>query len=499
MFRFLPSSFQSSLRQSLRCAALLLTLPVLGAVSARADYTTTVQPTTSYGVWDGWGCSLAWWANVFGTRTDLAGTIFGVGTVSLTTNTGTYALHGLGLNIARYNVGGSGSGMSVPTTMPAWKQIPGYWLNWNSSDPASSSFNWYTDSNQRNALWNARNAGATLFEAFSDSPMYWMCNSNSSAGSTTSGAEGLQSWNHAQSAVYLATVVKYAHDNWGINFTSVDPFNEPSAGWWNYSGASQEGCNIYTKTGTQQAVISALRTELNNRGMQGVGVAASDENSPDQALSTWNALDARTRGSISRINTHGYSGQSAYRGSNRGPLFSAVSAGGKKLWMSEYGEGDASGLTMAQSILLDLNQMHPSGWVYWQPLDSGGWGLIQSNPGDNWIGAPNPKYYVLAQFSRSIRPGMTILSSGDPNTVAAYDPAGHTLALVTLNGATGQWINYDLSHFSRAAGPITRWDTQTGGGDLYAQHNDTSLSGTKFWSWFSPNTVQTFVVQNVSL
>jgi len=72
MFRSLPSSFRSSLRRSLRCAALLLTLPVLGAVSARADYTTTVQPTTSYGVWDGWGCSLAWWANVFGTRDDLA-------------------------------------------------------------------------------------------------------------------------------------------------------------------------------------------------------------------------------------------------------------------------------------------------------------------------------------------------------------------------------------------------------------------------------------------
>lgn len=498
MFHFLRVRLRRRLVLGLY-AALLPLLLTLTTARSRADYTTTITPGTSWGAWDGWGCSLAWWANQFGTRTDLSDTVFTTNSVNLTTNTGTYALPGLGLNIVRYNIGGSGSGMTIPSSMPAWKQIQGYWLNWNSDNPASSSFNWYTDSNQRNALWNARNRGADFFEAFSNSPMWWMCYDSSSAGSTTNGAENLQSWNYDQFAKYLAIVVKYAHDNWGVNFTSVEPFNEPSAGWWNFNGAGQEGSNVYTSTGTQQAVLNDLRSELNSRGLSNVGISASDGNSPDQALSTWNALDSGTRGNIAQINTHGYSGQNAYRGSNRGPLYQAASAAGKRLWMSEYGESDGSGLTMAQSILLDMNQLHPSGWVYWQPFDSGGWGLIQSNPGDNWIGAPNAKYYVLAQFSRHIRQGMTIIGSGDANTVAAYDPSGHKLTLVTLNGSTAQWINYDLSRFSSVSGPITRWDTQTGGGDMHTQHNDTNLSGTRFWSWFSANTVQTFEVDNVSL
>ena len=33
--------------------------------TAHADATIAVNPGTSYGTWEGWGTSLAWWANVF--------------------------------------------------------------------------------------------------------------------------------------------------------------------------------------------------------------------------------------------------------------------------------------------------------------------------------------------------------------------------------------------------------------------------------------------------
>lgn len=52
--------------------------------------------------------------------------------------------------------------------------------------------------------------------------------------------------------------------------------------------------------------------------------------------------------------------------------------------------------------------------------------------------------------------------------------------------------------FTTVSGPITRWATHTGGGDQHTQHNDTNLSGKKFWSWFPANTVQTFEIQNVT-
>src|SRR4051794_22842883 len=81
-------------------------LSLLGVIllqaSARADYSTTVRPGTTWGTWDGWGASLCWWANVFGTRSDMADVLF---TTNYTSFNG-QLLPGLGLNIARYNAGG---------------------------------------------------------------------------------------------------------------------------------------------------------------------------------------------------------------------------------------------------------------------------------------------------------------------------------------------------------------------------------------------------------
>lgn len=481
--------------------SLLVTVLLPLAAAPVSAYVVQVNPEKSWTTWDGWGCSLAWWANQFGTRTDLADALFTTRSVSVTTNTGTYLLPGLGMNIARYNIGGTstapagGAYADIPSQMPPFKRIQGFWLNWASDDPASSSFDWTADAKQRAMLLKARDRGVNLFEAFSNAPMWWICANHSTAGSAA-GGDNLQSWNYDDFAKYLAIVTAYAKANWGITFASVEPFNEPSEWWWKYPGG-QEGCHF--DVATQKAVLSYLRSELNNRGLQPVGIGASDENSVDDGLKTWNGLDEVTKGVVTRVNVHGYSGQSAYRGANRPALYQSVSAAGKPLWMTEAGEGDGSGLTMAQSIMLDLNQMHATGWVYWQPFDSGGWGLVQSNPGDNWIGPPNPRYYVLAQFSRHIRPGTTMLDSGDPNTVAAYDSKAHKLVLVTLNEANAQWINYDLSRFRSVAGPVAQWATNTGGGDMYARKTNPVLAGASLNIWFPANTVQTLEVSGVYL
>jgi galactan endo-1,6-beta-galactosidase len=287
----------------------------------------------------------------------------------------------------------------------------------------------------------------------------------------------------------MATVAKWAKDNWGITFTSVDPFNEPVATWWKSNG-TQEGCHI--SPAAQASVISYLRTELNNRGLSSTIVSASDESYYDQATSTWNSFNSTTRSQVGRINTHGYQ----YSGGRRDLLFTA--AAGKKLWNSEYGESDGTGMSLASNLNLDFSWLHMTAWCYWQPFDSGGWGLIQCNPGDNWMGPANPKYYVMAQYSRHIRSGMKIMSSGDANTVVAYDATAKKLVIVTANYGTAQWINFDLSKFTTVSGPISRWITVTGSGSKYEKFTDTSLSGKLFWSWFPANTVQTFEIQNVT-
>lgn len=297
---------------------------------------------------------------------------------------------------------------------------------------------------------------------------------------------------HAKTSIVFpaATVARYAVDHWSITFTSVDPFNEPIAKWWNCKD-KQEGCHF--DVATQTATINFLRAEMNKRNLTTTQVSASDENSYDQALSTWNALGS-AQANVGRVNVHGYQRAKG----PRGLLSSTVSAAGTELWNSEYGESNVTGMPLADNLNLDMRLLHPTAWCYWQPLDSGGWGLVQSNPGDNWIGGINPKYYVLAQYSRHIRPGMTLIDGGEGNAVAAYNAATHTLVLVTTNHETGQKINYDLSRFSKVGGPITRWATDTSAtGDKYTVHNDISLSGKQFGAVFGPNMVQTFEIKNV--
>lgn len=485
--------------RSLRLASVVAVCAAaaLAAQEARADYTTKINPAATHGTWEGWGTSLAWWANTFGNRSDFADLMFTLNTTSY----GGQNLPGLGLNIARYNAGAStwtpiGSlAMVASPNISAFKQIPGYWLNWYSLDPTSASWDWSADANQRNMLQMAKARGANKLELFSNSPIWWMTYNGNPSGASD-GSENLESWNQQGHAQYLATVALYAHNNWGIDFTSVEALNEPSASWWTATG-TQEGCHI--NVSTQANVVNYLRSELNNRGLSWMMVSASDENTYDQATSTWNNLGSTAHGNVGRINTHGYQ----YGNGRRDLLYAAAHNAGKGLWNSEYGDGDSSGMSLASNLNLDLRWLYPTAWVYWQPFDYGGWGFIQADGSNGWLGPVNPKYFVAAQFTRHIRPGMTMIDGGESNTVAAYDGTAHKLIIVTTNYGTAQWINYDLSKFSSVSGAsgglVYRWATNTGGGDSYTARSDTYLSGQQFWSYFQTNTVQTFEVDNVNL
>lgn len=488
---------------SLMCglALILVATGMCAALPAQADYTATVDPAANWGTWKGWGCSLAWWANQFGTSTDMADAVFTLKiAVPFTSNVGTYPLPGLGFNVVRYNVGGtSTSAITVdgaaytpnnPSSLPSYKMIENYWLDWDSAAPASKSWDWTRDANQRNMMELAKERGADIFQLFSNSPPWWMCYNLSTAGSN-GGGDNLQSWNYDQFAVYLASVAQHAKENWGIRFESVEPFNEPSAGWWSYP-CDQEGCHF--DVAAQNLVILSLRSELDSRGLWDMRIASSDENTCDEELSTWNNLTGAAQADCAQIDTHGY----MYGGGRRDLLYDAAQSAGKVLWDSEYGESDGSGLSLASNLNLDLRWLHPTVWCYWQPFDSGGWGLVQSNPGDSWVGPANIKWFVMAQYSRHIRPGMVMIDGGEGNTIAAYSAREKTLVLVTTNYAAPQTITYDLSKFATVGGPVVRWETNTGGGQMHVRHNDTRLAGKSFSARFPANTVQTFEIENVS-
>jgi galactan endo-1,6-beta-galactosidase len=334
--------------------------------------------------------------------------------------------------------------------------------------------------------------GANKIELFSNSPVWWMCGNHNPSGSA-SGGDNLETWNQQKHAIYLATVAKYAKDNWGINFSSVEPFNEPVSTWWKDTG-TQEGCHF--DNATQQPVVNYLRAELNNRGLSGVPISASDDNTYDEAVTTWNSFNSTVKGNVGQINVHGYQGQNG----SRDGLYKLASAAGKTLWNSEYGDSDGTGLTLASNLILDFRWLHPTAWVYWQVIDGGGWGLIQET--NAALSSVNQKYFVVAQFVRHIRPGMLLIDGGNSNTVAAYDATNHKLVIVAANYGTAQNLTFDLSKFSTipASGTtIDRWSTNTAGGDSYAHYTDVKISGKSVTAAFTANTIQTFEISGVYL
>jgi galactan endo-1,6-beta-galactosidase len=471
----------------------------LATGTARADATIAVSPGTSYGTWEGWGTSLAWWANVFGARDDFADIFF---TTKSTSYNGT-SLPGLGLNIARYNLGAcswntvSGSSMVESPNIPAFKQIEGYWQDWNNEDPTSSAWDWTADANQRAMLVKATQRGA-VSELFANSPMWWMCSNHNPSGAS-GGGNNLQTWNYRQHASHLAATALYAKNNWGVNFSTVDAFNEPSSSWWTATG-TQEGCHM--DASVQSAVLPYLRSELNNRGLTGVKISASDETSYDLARTTWNSFSSTTKGYVNQVNVHGYQGS----GGRRDLLYTdVVTTAGKKLWNSETGDSDGTGYTTAFNLLYDFRWLHPTAWVYWQVMDpTAGWGVIKYDGSTLQAGAIERKYYVLAQFSRHIRPGMKILDTGVSNAVAAYDSSAKRLVIVALNTSTSaQTLTFDLSRFTTvtggSGGVVPRWNTVTTGGDKYASYSNTFLSGKSVAVPFAAKAVQTLQIDGVTI
>ncbi|KAF1784102.1 Glycoside hydrolase superfamily [Phytophthora cactorum] len=381
---------------------------------------------------EGWGTSLSWWANVFGDREDIADVFFS-NLSSVSIDGAAKDIPALDFNIARYNIGGSGNNviddsgteiaMKSSEKMPAFKAIESFWLDWTSTDPASKSWNWDADANQRAMLGLASKRGADVFEAYSNSPPRWMTNYRATAGGDDGATENLKPEFFEQFAVYLATVVSKAKADWGIEFKYVAPFNEANSKVWTFSG-SQEACHLGIKT--QSDILKLLRTQLDKlNNIQNVLIAGAEEKTPEEALhvvvqmvqSEYPGIDA-----MLKVNAHCSDGVTPYAGDDRDKLKGMVSSLTKPagIWDSMYADEDATGLTMANTIARDIYEMGASAFVYRQALDSGVY----------------------------------------PNFVVAYDKNTQVMVIVVTNLGDAQTITFDLSGLAYVEGPINTWTTE---------------------------------------
>jgi len=483
-----------------QAALIAIAAPTLATLSTAT--TVRLDPSVQYGMWEGWGVSLCWFANVFGGRDDLAAALYSTAntSVELTGHAGSETLPGLGFTIARYNAGGTayapvdGAKVQLSPAFPAWKQIQGFWQT-------PTTWNWTVDANQLAFALAAREAGATTFELFSNSPMWWMLVNHNPSGSDDGGSDNLAPAFRQQHAHYMATVAAYFKASHNLSFDSVEAFNEPVANWWKASG-TQEGCHF--DYSTQADVALRLRGELDAAGLSGTLLAASDESLTDQALGGWLSFNSSVRSVIDRFNLHGYQGTAG----NRSGVYAEVAVkGGKPIRLSEHGEGDDSGAQLATALGLDMALLHPSSWVYWQALDSYNWGLLAADVGAGTISGATTKWFVLAQYTRHIRPGDVIIrvdDGGALTTVAAVNAAAGTASIIAFNPSATQplKLDVDLSAFAAAAGPVESWLTAAVSGDAgprYAYQGSSAVGGASFTATLAPLAVQTFVVHGVQL
>ena len=417
---------------------------------------------------EGWGTSLAWWGNLVGGYANRNAYAF-------------MAFTQLQLNIVRYNIGG-GENPGISNTMQIRARMPGF-------EPSPGVWDWSADANQRWMLREAVALGVNHVEAFANSPPWWMTVSRSVTGSTNGTSNNLQTNYEPAFAAYLDTVMSNLTVLDGVTFETVTPLNEPTSSWWTYGG-SQEGCHI--SSDQQARIVDELHADLAARGSN-TGIASSEDNDEQSTINSLSAYSSVDLANVARVTSH------TYGANNPAGLRNLAAMQRKPLWVSEYGDGDATGMTMARRIHDDLTQLWPRAWVYWQVVDSGSWGIIYNSldGSGNTSYTINEKFYVMGQFSRFIRPGYEIINVGDSNSVAAYSVTNRVLVIVGVNDSTN-WlaVTYDLSGFNvlPAQASVVRSSASE---SLLAQPS-LSVTARRLRSVLPPHSVTTHVLNGVA-
>ncbi len=428
---------------------LILSLSALSlatsAVAQERTVSVTIRPSVERPstVFEGWGTALAWFADVTGgwpepDRARLADLFYGDG--------------GLGWTIARYNIGGGNAAGTPPYLRPG-AAVPGFWRQpasttgrdwWRADNDAM--WDWSQDARQRWWLDAVRHRVRTpIFEAFSNSPPWFMTVSGRVSGAEKGTTDNLRPGYERPFADYLARVVDELQRRHRITFRTLSPVNEPNTDYW-FAKNTQEGSH-WSPT-RQAAMIDATDAALKARGLA-TAIAAPDETNSHLFLQDWAAYPAATRARIGQLNIHSYGTV------NQTGVRDVARASGIRLWMSENDtpldkdpqdlEGMPSALAFAEHIALDLKRLEPAAWIFWQAVETtalsgagSNWGLVKvdlrSPAADRHQIHLTRKYWAMAQFSRYIKPGYRLIPVDDLDTAGAVSPDGKRVVLVHVNG-----------------------------------------------------------------
>ena len=163
---------------------------------------------------------------------------------------------------------------------------------------------------------------------------------------------------------------------------------------------------------------------------------------------------------------------------------------GKRTWMTEYLVNDqtiGSAITTAQQINDCLTVGNMSAYIWWKLIGNAN-GLL------NAAGVPQLRAYVMAQFSRFVRPGdLRIGVTGNTSalSVSAFkDPGASRFAIVAVNN-TSLPITQTFNLQGITAATITPW--RTSATDSLAQQASVTITGNAFTYTIPSTAMVTFV------
>lgn len=401
----------------------------------------SVDPGVRYQTVEGWGASLCWWAHMCG-RWDEKKVDDILHWITSPDK--------LNMNIFRYNIGGGDDPSHADGHMVKGKGKRAEMEGFKPSPEAP--YDWTADAGQRLVMLKIKEVRPdAVFEAFSNSPPYWMTVSGCSGGHKQADHDNLAPENYEAFCDYLIDVCRHYRDAYGITFKTLEAFNEATSSYWYYKG-SQEGCHFDPES--QVRVIRILSEKLKESGLNTV-LSASDETDVVSFIRVLKHYKASgdVFEKLGQLNTHTYSADNRQREEAR----ALVEATGLPFWQSETGPSGGTGsglennLHLAQKLFDDMRYMKPSAWLDWQLVEEHGgeWCQIRGNfaTGEYTV---VKNLYVRMQVTRFIKQHYTLVETGRDNMLAALSPDGKELAVVLLNtDPEAKEAQLDLSRFSR--------------------------------------------------
>jgi len=406
------------------CSLIAVSEGCLGQADEQTATQINIDPKQTHQTIEGWGSSLCWWAAQIGTWQEAKVDSI----VELITSPDK-----LNMNIFRYNIGGGDDPSHLGGHMVKGKgkraEMEGF------KHLADASYDWTADKGQRILMLKIKaKRPDAVFEAFSNSPPFWMTFSGCAGGNVDPMQDNLKPEFYEAFCDYLLDVCKHYQEQYGLEFKTLEPFNESTSNYW-YNQGSQEGCHFTPET--QLKIIRMLYPKLKASGLKTV-ISASDETniaSCIKVLKTYqSAGDILEK--IGQLNTHTYSGTNP----ERIEAYHLTKSIGKPFWQSETGPSGKSktsfesNLGLAQKLFDDMRYMKPQAWLDWQLMEEGNevWCLMRCNFSSQEYKIVK-NFYVRMQITRFFKQGYTLIETDSDEVLAAINPEKTEMVFAVIN------------------------------------------------------------------